>query len=89
MPLTAALAGLASSQGIDYYHPPKTSNTPVDTLIWTVACVVVIAIFVAAAAIARSREDRRLATTEHATGDNGSGQGPAHEAHEAQQAPTP
>jgi hypothetical protein len=60
MSLIAALLSQAP-QGTDYYHPPKSTNTPFDTLVWTLGSILFLAIMVGAAHTARARENRRLA----------------------------
>jgi hypothetical protein len=56
MPLTSALLGQ-----IDYYHPPKSTNTPFDTLIWVVILAAIFFVTMGVAHLARSREARKLA----------------------------
>jgi hypothetical protein len=56
MPLTSALLGQ-----IDYYHPPKSTNTPIDTLIWAVILAAIFFVTMGAAHLARGREAKKLA----------------------------
>jgi hypothetical protein len=63
MPLTWALFGQ-----IDYYHPPKSSNTPIDTLIWAVILAAIFIVTSTAAHLARAREHRKLAEENETSG---------------------
>jgi hypothetical protein len=46
---------------IDYYHPPTSTNTPIDSLIWALILVAIFVIVSGAAHVARAREHRKLA----------------------------
>jgi len=56
MALTSALLGQ-----IDYYHPPKSTNTPIDTLLWAIILAAIFFVTMGAAHLARAREARKLA----------------------------
>ncbi len=52
------------ASAVNLYHPAHSGDTPLDTLLVVIGCVVALLLMAIPAAMSRSSEDRRLAAAD-------------------------